>query len=1315
MGSQNDTRMLLVALLSVLTSALRASNYYCEDPLVASLPSGSFQSSSRSSDSHSAHFAKLNRKDGAGGWSPDSQDHRPWLQLDLRDRLEITAIATQGRWGSSDWVSSYHLQYSDSGRTWRSYRQDDVPWTFPGNTDTDSVVQHKLLHSVRTRYLRLVPLEGSPSGGMGLRLEIYGCTYKSDVADFDGRSALLYRFNQKSTSTVKNVISLRFRSRQAEGVLVHGEGQRGDYITLELQRGRLALHLNLDDAKPQSSGRHTSVMSGSLLDDHLWHSVLIERFNKQVNFTVDRDTQHFRTQGQEDSLEVDYELSFGGIPLPGKPGTFLRENFHGCLENLYYNGVNVIDMAKRRKPQIYTVGNVTFSCSESQPVSVTFLNSTASYLALLADPGMEGLSVRLQFRTWNRDSRLFYVPLTRGLEPASLVLQLSKGSLQLSLRGPPQGTTQVSTGRSLCDGQWHSVTLEVKAQQVYLSVDNQKPAVMEIIRLTESLQRTTMFLGGCPASQNGLVFEGSCEKPRAGYQGCLRLIFINNQPVNLGRIQQDRPANFSQLSFDICSIRDRCVPNFCEHGGVCYQSWDHFHCNCSGTGYTGATCHNPIYERSCEAYRKTGSPAGVFTVDPDGSGPLEHTQVNCTLADDKIWTVVGHDHLQPVRVQGSTPRSPYVLIFNYSISPYHLRSLVASSEHCQQEVTYRCRKSRLFDTWDGTPLSWWLDRDGVKRTYWGGILPGVQQCSCSLEGNCRDMNYFCNCDADQDAWVNDTGLLSYKDHLPLSEIAIGDTNRTGSQALFQIGPLRCYGDRFFWNSASFFAESSYLHFPTLQAELSMDISFFFKTSAPSGLFLENVGVRDFIRLELSSPSAVTFTFDLGDGPVVLTVKSPMPLNDRQWHHVRAERNVKEASLQVDLLPLQLVEAAPEGQYRLQLNSQLFVGGAPTTQRGFLGCLRALSINGMTFDLNERAKMTPGMNSGCPGHCSSDSLCHNGGRCVENRNSYVCDCTHTAFDGPKCKTAISASFERGTSLMYALQEPFSVMRNQDAKQLQSGTYSEAVKSRENVAFGFLTRHAPALLLTAQSNDQRYMAITLTQNGSLQIWYRLNQERGPDTFSPSSASLADGQFHWIRMNREGKELYVQIDNTVTQQYSLSPGSVLAPMRTLTLGRMRGSDITDEEVVRAGSRGFIGCLSSVQFNEAAPLKTALQNKGSSLVSIHGRLEESSCGITSSTNTLTTTHTLSDDSSKSDRGNAPLKKAAQNDSALIGGVVAAVVFTTLCALAVIIRYLYRHRQTPPPQVITAKNQRPSLEPPVYRPDLDPHKASRISKEYFI
>lgn len=51
-------------------------------------------------------------------------------------------------------------------------------------------------------------------------------------------------------------------------------------------------------------------------------------------------------------------------------------------------------------------------------------------------------------------------------------------------------------------------------------------------------------------------------------------------------------------------------------------------------------------------------------------------------------------------------------------------------------------------------------------------------------------------------------------------------------------------------------------------------------------------------------------------------------------------------------------------------------------------------------------------------------------------------------------------------------------------------------------------------------------------------------------------------------------------------------------------------DEEVLRAGSRGFIGCLSSVQFNHLAPLKAAILNRGSSLVSVLGNLVESNCG---------------------------------------------------------------------------------------------------------
>ena len=62
---------------------------------------------------------------GGGGWSPRATDGQPWLQVDLRERVEVTAVATQGRYGSSDWVTGYTLLFSDTARAWKQYRQED--------------------------------------------------------------------------------------------------------------------------------------------------------------------------------------------------------------------------------------------------------------------------------------------------------------------------------------------------------------------------------------------------------------------------------------------------------------------------------------------------------------------------------------------------------------------------------------------------------------------------------------------------------------------------------------------------------------------------------------------------------------------------------------------------------------------------------------------------------------------------------------------------------------------------------------------------------------------------------------------------------------------------------------------------------------------------------------------------------------------------------------------------------------------------------------------------------------------------------------
>lgn len=49
-------------------------------------------------------------------------------------------------------------------------------------------------------------------------------------------------------SALKDVISLKFKTMQSDGILLHREGQNGDHITLELIKGKLSLLINLGNS-----------------------------------------------------------------------------------------------------------------------------------------------------------------------------------------------------------------------------------------------------------------------------------------------------------------------------------------------------------------------------------------------------------------------------------------------------------------------------------------------------------------------------------------------------------------------------------------------------------------------------------------------------------------------------------------------------------------------------------------------------------------------------------------------------------------------------------------------------------------------------------------------------------------------------------------------------------------------------------------------------------------------------------------------------------------------------------------------------------
>lgn len=134
------------------------------------------------------------------------------------------------------------------------------------------------------------------------------------------------------------------------------------------------------------------------------------------------------------------------------------------------------------------------------------------------------------------------------------------------------------------------------------------------------------------------------------------------------------------------------------------------------------------YKQSCEAYKHKGNTSGHYYVDVDGSGPIKpqliycnmtgktHTHTHCGSyqsgsehhrsfslrlcghTEDRTWTVIQHNNTELTRVQASSEGSQHFAYFDYFSEEEQLGGIIGLSEHCEQELSYRCRKSRLLNT-----------------------------------------------------------------------------------------------------------------------------------------------------------------------------------------------------------------------------------------------------------------------------------------------------------------------------------------------------------------------------------------------------------------------------------------------------------------------------------------------------------------------------------------------------------------------------------------------------------------------------------------
>ena len=157
-------------------------------------------------------------------------------------------------------------------------------------------------------------------------------------------------------------------------------------------------------------------------------------------------------------------------------------------------------------------------------------------------------------------------------------------------------------------------------------------------------------------------------------------------------------------------------------------------------------------------------------------------------------TVISHDSETRTHVSGCDPRGCYSRNVTYSgASLAQLASLTRVSSHCEQFIKYECWNTYLFYSGFG----WLVSRDGARMTYWGGASPGSNKCACGMNNTCATRGPVdlcnCNCDAVDHVWREDSGLLTYKSDLPVSQLRFGDTASSNEKGYHTLGKLKCYG------------------------------------------------------------------------------------------------------------------------------------------------------------------------------------------------------------------------------------------------------------------------------------------------------------------------------------------------------------------------------------------------------------------------------------------------------------------------------------------------------------------------------------------
>jgi len=1025
---------------------------------------------------------------------------------------------------------------------------------------------------------------------------------------------------QAQIITQKNHIKVQIKTIDATGLIFFAKSaDNQDFLTLEMVRGkaRMGAYFGRGPAnKLRPIGGYYDLWQGKDIADNEWHTIEVIRNIRETIMFVDREKGKLKKEifmkspPTYNRLSVDL-VTFGGY-WSFAPNEITEENsqarkgISGCFRQAMFsqywpmeNGPanSALDFMKTSGFQL--VGKQPLSyCEDSiPPYSPLFFPSSAVHIALVDRLNWPSLKVSMMFRTVIAEQTLANFTHWKKKNKVNFGLD-RKGRVALTIDLGANTQVIETSKEDYHDSLWHDVSFDV----------NNKKDTNGDYQVKFTVDGKTRY----SIISDEFIFDGNLNVG-FGFTGCMRNVMVNNKKiyeyeskkVNKDTGEETVTPGFANVGvMEGCSLKDYCTPNPCQNGGRCNQTEDNIVCDCRNTLYEASTCNRARFNYTCAGVRESGQRrSDVYYIDFDGMGPMEPVKALCDLGRTVESTTTQLNNTNFVDLDVTTESGINNVDINYVADIIQMRELITNSMYCEQAIKFACKGTPLFRSPSGPTAVDWMGGDDILHYYWGGAQGRRGYCKCGIEGNCKKKDEYCNCDS-LESYENtfDEGNFTIKEHLPVRRVhftsVLKQDGRAGNnEAILRLGHLRCTGFGSRAIAATFRKPWSFLAvdhpdqpFDNIYAG---ELQFDFKTSMAYNYMVLMAAhgpfSGDYIKVMIWSKTLIRVHLNMGDGDFKQDLdisETGRTLDDNQWHEFNVAFNLKELNVTVD--GVRAIQGLPLQEHPVQFNvddKAVYVGGSYHDKNGFVGCIRALYVNGRIHNIRKVAEGQEdyGVYPGCGAACAILNRPCNYGTCIDEYDSFKCNCTTSPNSGKYCQNETNAMrFTSSSSIEYTIKDL--------DENIATGMF----------VVGFKTKEKNQVLAQLLGNDYRHLTLLLedgypTLHFSFQETSKTEFEKVITTeetsISIKKRRLNNNAMNVIKVHFSHMEVFLEVTNyeylvgaNVTERLidpdDRSKGKVLdafGKVKSFSVGKATSDVRLNGRKIP--SNNFVGCMSGAK----------------------------------------------------------------------------------------------------------------------------------------